>query len=143
MRQVLVLQSFDRGNLILDHFTTNLRVNLDQRVGGPVNYIQVIVGRRVCRRAGDIGRRLHSLHLCRSSRPDLIVTIAGPAAVFAREYRQQLFPETPILFASIDQRYLPNSRWARTRPRSRSSTIGLGSSMTSCRCGPRPGRCSW
>ena len=40
------------------------------------------------------------------ARPDLIVTIGGPAAAFARKYRQQLFPETPILFASVDQRYL-------------------------------------
>ena len=39
-------------------------------------------------------------------KPDLIVTIAGPAAVFARKHRQQLFPDTPLLFASVDQRYL-------------------------------------
>ena len=39
-------------------------------------------------------------------KPDLIVTIAGPAAVFARKYRQQLFPDTPLLFAAVDQRYL-------------------------------------
>jgi len=41
-----------------------------------------------------------------SSGPDLIVTVAGPAAVFARKYRQQLFPETPLLFGAVDQRYL-------------------------------------
>jgi signal transduction histidine kinase len=39
-------------------------------------------------------------------KPDLIVSIAGPAAVFARKYRQQLFPATPLLFAAVDQRYL-------------------------------------
>ena len=39
-------------------------------------------------------------------KPDLIVTIAGPAAVFARKYRQQLFPDTPLLFAAVDERYL-------------------------------------
>ena len=33
VRQVLVLQSFDRGNLILDHFTGNFRVDLIQRAG--------------------------------------------------------------------------------------------------------------
>ena len=37
-------------------------------------------------------------------KPDLIVTMAGPAAVFARKYRQQLFPATPLLFAAVDQR---------------------------------------
>ena len=33
VRQVLVLQSFHRGNLVLDNFTTNFRVELDQRAG--------------------------------------------------------------------------------------------------------------
>src|SRR4029450_6714779 len=39
-------------------------------------------------------------------KPDLIVTIAGPAAVFARKYRRQLFPDTPLLLAATDQRFL-------------------------------------
>ena len=30
VRQVLMLQSLDRGNLRLDHFTGNFRVELDQ-----------------------------------------------------------------------------------------------------------------
>ena len=34
VRQVLVLQSFDRGNLILDHFTGNFRVDLDPGAPG-------------------------------------------------------------------------------------------------------------
>jgi signal transduction histidine kinase len=39
-------------------------------------------------------------------KPDLIVTVTGPAAVFARTFRQQLFPDTPLLFAALDQRFL-------------------------------------
>jgi len=35
--------------------------------------------------------------------------VAGPAAVFARAHRQQLFPETPLLFASVDQRWLASA----------------------------------
>ena len=36
----------------------------------------------------------------------LFVAIAGPASVFARKYRSLLFPDTPLLFAAVDQRYL-------------------------------------
>ena len=43
-KQVLLLQSFDRGILVLDHFTGMFRVNLAQRFGEPVNVIQVVVG---------------------------------------------------------------------------------------------------
>jgi signal transduction histidine kinase len=106
VRQVLVLQSFDRGNLILDHFTGNFRVDLGQRAG-PVNFIQVVVGP-----TGFVGAPepavvdfIRSTFADRAT-PDLIVTVAAPAAIFARKYRRQLFPDTPLLFASVDQRFL-------------------------------------
>ena len=43
VRQVLVLQSFDRGIQVLDYLTGNLRVDLDERVGSPVNVVRVVV----------------------------------------------------------------------------------------------------
>ena len=107
VRQVLVLQSFNRGNLVVDHFTGEFRVELDQRAGKPVNVVQVVVGP-----TGFVGAlRQAVVDFIRSTYagrppPDLIVTIAGPAAVFARKYRAQLFPDTPLLFASVDQRFL-------------------------------------
>ena len=107
VRQVLLLQSFDRGNLNIDHFTSGLRVELNQRAGGPVNVLQVVVGP-----TGFVGAPEQAVvDFIRSTfadrpKPDLIVTVAGPAAVFAHKYRQQLFPGTPLLFASVDERYL-------------------------------------
>ena len=71
------------------------------------------------------------------------MTISGPAAVFARKYRQQLFPDTPLLFASVDQRYLTDAPLGDNEIASRSSTTFRESSMTCCSCCPRPGRCSW
>jgi len=106
VRQVLLLQSFDRGNLTLDSFTGNFRVELDQRDEGPVNVVQVVVGP-----TGSVGAPEQAVvDYIRSTfvdrKPDLIVTVAGPAAVFARKYRQRLFPDTPLLFAAVDERYL-------------------------------------
>ena len=106
-RQVLLLQSVDRGNLPVDHFTGDFRVELDQRAEKPVNVVQVVVGP-----TGFVGAPEQAVvDYIRSTfvdrpKPDLIVTVAGPATVFARKYRQQLFPDTPLLFASVDQRYL-------------------------------------
>ena len=40
-------------------------------------------------------------------RPDLVVPIGAPASIFVANYRDQLFPETPILYASADRRLLP------------------------------------
>ena len=145
VRQVLVLQSFDRGNLVVDHFTGNFRVELDQRAGQPVNVVQVVVGP-----TGFVGAPEQAVvDYIRSTfadrpKPDLIVTVAGPAAVFARKYRQQLFPDTPLLFASVDQRYLRRrAAWGERDRRRGRQRFSASSSMTSCSCCPRPGRCSW
>ena len=40
-------------------------------------------------------------------RPDLVVPIGAPASIFVATYRDRLFPETPILYASADRRLLP------------------------------------
>jgi signal transduction histidine kinase len=107
VRQVLMLQSFNRGSLILDHFTGEFRVELDQRAGKAVNVVQMLVGP-----TGFVGapeqavvEYIRSTYAGRPP-PDLIVTVAGPAAVFARKYHAQLFPDTPLLFAAVDYRYL-------------------------------------
>ena len=52
VRQVLVLQSFDRGNVAVDQFTNNFRVELDQRVERARERCPGRRGsNRVCRRA--------------------------------------------------------------------------------------------
>jgi signal transduction histidine kinase len=106
-RQVLVLQSFERGNMVIDHFTANFRVELDEQVGHPVNMIQVVVGPTGFVVAPDqsIVEFIRSLYAGRST-PDLIVAVAGIASAFARRHRAEMFPEAPLLFAGVDQRYL-------------------------------------
>jgi PAS domain S-box-containing protein len=42
-------------------------------------------------------------------KPDLVVTVGGPAAAFARKHRRHLFPESPFLFAAVDRRFLEDA----------------------------------
>jgi signal transduction histidine kinase len=44
----------------------------------------------------------------RKWQPDLVVPIGAPAAIFVATYRDRLFPETPIVYASADRRLLPS-----------------------------------
>ena len=110
VRQVLMLQSFDRGTSTVDHFTSNFRIELERRATEPVNVVQIVVGP-----TGFVGAPEQVVvdyilsAFVHRPKPDLIVTVAGPAALFARTYRQQLFPDTPILFASVDQRFLDDA----------------------------------
>jgi PAS domain S-box-containing protein len=107
VRQVLMLQSFDRGVITLDAFTDNFRVALAERSADTVTYVQFIVNPAGFEESPDqaIVGYLKSAFADRP-RPDLIVTIGGPAAAFARKYRQSLFPETPLLYAAFDARFL-------------------------------------
>jgi len=107
VKQVLMLQSLDRGSLTLDQFTGEFRMRLDQGAGKPVNIVQVVVGP-----SGFVGAPeqavvdyIRSIYDKRSP-PDLIMTVGGPAAAFTRSHRRELFPATPLLFASVDQRWL-------------------------------------
>src|SRR5262245_9494611 len=107
VRRVLLLQSMDRGSLIFDRITTDFRMALQGAAGGPVTVNEVVVTPAGFTEAPDqpIIEFLQSVFANRP-RPDLIVTIGGSATTFAREHRQQLFPETPALFAATEVRFL-------------------------------------
>ena len=140
-----MLQSIDRGNLVLDYFTTNFRVEVDQRVESPVNFVQVTVGP-----SGFVGAPeetvvdfIRSAYVDRP-KPDLVVAVAGPALVFARRHRSQLFPDVPLLFAAVDQRYLGSEPLGENEVAAAVAQRSiLESWTTSCSCCPRPRRCSW
>ena len=94
VKQVLLLQSLNRGNLPIDRFTGDFRVQLDKRVGRPVNVVQVTVGP-----TGFVGAPEQAIvdyvraTFAARPKPDLIVTVGGPAAVFARkDPTADLFP---------------------------------------------------
>ena len=83
-------------------------VELDQRVERPVNVVQVVVGP-----TGSVGASEQAVvdyirfHLRQSSRSRTSSWRSPvPPRLFARKHRQQLFPDTPLLFAAVDQRYL-------------------------------------
>lgn len=107
VRQVLLLQSFDRGSLVIDSFTGNFRVDLDEHIGSPVNVVQIVVGPTgfVGASEQEVVDYIRSTYANKGP-PDLVVTLAGPAALFARKHRAQLFPDVPLLFAAVDHRFL-------------------------------------
>ena len=107
VRQVVVLQSLDRGNLILDSFSGAFRIDMDARMAAPVTFTEFVVnpsGFNVTPEAAIVDF-LRQAFVNRPA-PDLVMTTAGPAATFARKYRRQLFPESPLLFTAVDERFL-------------------------------------
>jgi signal transduction histidine kinase len=106
-RQVLVLQSTHRGNIILDTFSTNFTSTWTSSPNSRFNFVEVAVAP-----AGSVGASEQATvdfivaSFPDGSKPDLVVAVAGPASVFARKYRSLLFPDVPLLLTAVDWRYL-------------------------------------
>jgi signal transduction histidine kinase len=107
VRHVVLLQSFERGNLVLDRFTALLRLQVGEGWDEPVNFTEFVVNPAGFSDTPEeaIVEFLRSAFTGRP-KPDLVITTGGPAAAFARKHRTQLFPDSPMLYAAVDQRFL-------------------------------------
>ena len=106
-RRVLLLQSADRGNLGFDEFTANLRLSLDGRFDEPLTFIQFVVTPPGYTATPEraVLEYLRSVSTGQPE-PDLVVTVGGLAAAFARKHRAELFPRSPLLLAATDRRFI-------------------------------------
>jgi signal transduction histidine kinase len=106
-RRVLIVTSFDSGFASDAAFIRAFRTELSRQSLEPINFFEASLqptpsGEAINEEAvADYLRGSLS-----GQRLDLIVTTSAPAALFARKYRARLFPETPILLASVEQRWL-------------------------------------
>jgi PAS domain S-box-containing protein len=107
VRRVLLLQSQDRGILALDSFTDDLRQHVEARSAAPVTFSQVIVYPSGYGPLPEpaLVEFLKAAYKDREQ-PDLVVSVGGPAAAFARTHRRTLFPGSPMMFAAADLRFL-------------------------------------
>ncbi len=104
-RNVVLLQSSERGNLVLDRFTAMLRM----RLGGyaePLTLTEFVVnpGGFSSPPEQAMVDFLQSAFAGRP-RPALVITVGGLAAAFFQRHRAQLFPGSPVLYASLDRRW--------------------------------------
>ena len=108
-RSVLVLHSLDIGYATDAAFARAFRAELSKQSHEPINFFDASL--RPTPSAGAVQEEVVANYL-RSSlagqRLDLVMTISAPAALFARKYREQLFPTTPLLLAGVDQRWVQN-----------------------------------
>lgn len=105
-RQVVLLQSAERGNLVLDRFTAILRAQLGEHSAEPLTLTEVVVNPAGFSDSPEqaMVEFLVSAFAGRH-RPDLVITTGGAAAAFLQRHRAQLFPDSPILYAALDQRW--------------------------------------
>lgn len=106
-RQVVLLESSERGNLVLDRFTAVLRVLLGEHSTDPLTLTEFVVTPAGFSDAPEQAMvEFLRTAFAGKPQPDLVITIGGAAAAFFQRHRAQLFPDSPILYASLDQRFL-------------------------------------
>jgi PAS domain S-box-containing protein len=110
---VLVLTSFEQQFSPHNVFKAAFRAELTEKSAEPIQFIDVSLPPTSAssrRRSTEPEATLEYLRTTFTiHRPNLIVTVGGVAAGFVQEHRQQIFPDTPILFASVDQRFVHNT----------------------------------
>ena len=106
-RQVLLLHSFEREFAPFDAFAGNFRAELTKNSPVPINFYEVSLQPVRSNENPQEKPILDYMHaMFANRRLDLVVPIGGLAVRFAQKYRQELFPETPMLLAATDQRHL-------------------------------------
>ena len=111
-RRVLLLYSYER-EFTHREFALLFRPELSRSSAEPVDYIEVALqtaGESMRAPDDSVVTRLRSTFA--GTQLDLVVAIGGPAAAFAHEHREELFPTTPMLFAAVDRRFIEKGTMA-------------------------------
>ena len=105
-RRVLLVYSYERE---FSHFSFArlFRPELARVSPDPIDFIEVSLQAVRESHSESDAEILDNLRGTLGGRPpDLVVPIGGPAAAFAQKHRADLFPQTPILFAAVDSRFV-------------------------------------
>jgi signal transduction histidine kinase len=107
LKRVLILQSFGSDFAPYNALSASFRSGLAQSLGEPVEFHEISVqGTSSLDPALENALVGYLTALNADRPPDLVVAIGGQAGRFALS-RRDAFPATPVLFAGLDQRFVP------------------------------------
>ena len=104
-KRVLILHSFGRDFAPYDAITAAFRTDLARRSSQPIDFIEINLDFR--RSLDEEQEQVYVRYLkARSDEgpPDVVVTLAPPAARFYLRHRAELFPGTPLVIGALDAR---------------------------------------
>jgi PAS domain S-box-containing protein len=106
-KRVVLLHSYGRGFEPYTTFSENFRTELAEQFAQPLEFHDVAL--ESARLQGEASERLlveYLTSLFNEKKVDLVVPIGGPAVRFVTRHRDELFPDTPMLFSCADERHL-------------------------------------
>ncbi|MGC2075688.1 MAG: ABC transporter substrate binding protein, partial [Xanthobacteraceae bacterium] len=107
-KRVLLIDSYGREFAPWNEFAAEIRSQLQDEWEGALDVYELsLTTALVGQGERDFANYIHTLFSDRE--PDIIVPMGAPAARFVQQFRQNLFPATPVLLATRDQRVLQYS----------------------------------
>jgi signal transduction histidine kinase len=104
-KRVLVLHSFGRDFAPYDTIATVFRTELAQRSPQPISFVEINLDfRRAVDEKQDQAFVQYLKARTDEGPPDVVVTLAPPAARFYLRHRAELFPGTPLVISALDAR---------------------------------------
>jgi hypothetical protein len=104
-KRELLINSYGREFAPWNEYVGEIRSQLQDQWEGPLEIYELSLTTALFGKGErDFANYLHTLFSDRE--PDIILTIGAPAASFALQFRQNLFPATPLLLTAVDQRAL-------------------------------------
>ena len=103
-KRVLIVHSFGRDFAPYNPTGQAFRTRLTELLKQPVVFHDVSLDVERGELEDEQPLVEYLLRRTRDARPDLVVAIANPAALFCLRHREQLFPDRSLLVTGIDQR---------------------------------------
>ncbi|MGC2078321.1 MAG: histidine kinase dimerization/phospho-acceptor domain-containing protein, partial [Xanthobacteraceae bacterium] len=104
-KRVLLISSYGRQFAPWNDYTGQIRAELQDEWKGPLDIYELsLMPALFGQGERDFASYLHALFSDR--RPDIIVAMGAPAVSFVQQFRQSLFPPTPVLLTTADQQLL-------------------------------------
>lgn len=104
-KSVLVLHSFGREFKPWSEYAKAIRLELERQSPWPLDIQEHALVTARSKDDNSEAAFVAYLHALFSRRPpDLIVSVGAPAAAFVQRYREQLFPDAPMILTVVDQR---------------------------------------
>ena len=109
-KRVMLLHSFGREFKPWNVYANSIRSELDLQSPWPLDVIEhSLITARFSNNDSQITFVEYLRDLYGKHQLDLIICLGAPAADFIQRYRQELFPSTPTLFTSVEQRRIQRS----------------------------------
>ena len=104
-RRVLLLHSFGPQFVPWTYFSGQFREALIKQSPNAIDLYEASLESARFARLEEQGPVIEYLRsLLAERKPDLIVTMGAPAALFVQRYRPQFFPSTPLIMGAVEQR---------------------------------------